>query len=501
MGHGLKKLAGQTVIYGLTNIVGRFVNYLLVPLYTYLFVPEEYGIVAELYAYVAFFNIILTYGMETAYFRFANKEEEEKVYAVALFSLTGSSVFFILLVVLLRGYLASFLGSGAAVPYEKYLLWFSFILAIDAVTALPLARMRQHNKAWRFAGVKMINILSNVFFNLLFILWLPKWAENNPSHFLAQLYNPSLGVGYIFLSNLLASFILLLMVLPDILSMQISFSPSLWKKMIRYGGPLALMGLAGIVNETIDRPMIKYLASGGLQDRMHQVGVYAACYKIAILITILIQAYRYAAEPFFFQKEKEKGHRETYAQIMEFFIKIMLLITLFIVANLAWIGYFVGDQYREGLSIVPVLLIANVFLGVYYNLSVWYKLTDRTWFGTYLALLGALITLAGNFILIPLMGYSGAALTTLLCYGIMTVVSYALSRRYYPIPYSLRIIGKDFLIFFILFLLTRKEGYVYEVSIASLVWHNLPVAGFFLWILISSKWKNSNLGHFKTRIE
>lgn len=478
----IKKLAGQTLIYGGTNMAARFINYLLVPLYTYYFSPEQYGIVSELYAYVAFLQVLLTFGMETAYFRFSQKNDEPVVYSQSLLFVSLISVGFIIVVILLRDWLHQLLSNGLDVPYKTYVVWFACILAIDAISAIPLARLRLQNRPVKFALIKMTNILCNVLFNLFFILWLPRLHDHYGGIW-SKLYDPSLGVGYIFLSNLLASFVLLISLWPQIKTARLILNRPLISKMIHYGWPLAVMGLAGIVNETIDRPMIKYLSPGEAQDKLAQVGIYGACYKIAILMSIIIQAYRYAADPFFFQKSKDSDHKEVYALVMKYFVKVMLFVALGIVANLSWIGYFVGEEYRTGLVIVPWLILANFFLGVYFNLSVWYKLTDKTIYGSLLAIAGALLTLILNYMLIPEVGYTGAAITTFVCYFTMALVSYFLGQKYFRVPYDIKSFLVEFALFMVAMVYIWQNPHFLANSWIHLLWKNLILVlfGVFLW--------------------
>ena len=441
----LKKLAGQTAIYGLPTIIGRLLNYFLVPLYTRVFLTEEYGVVTELYAYIAFLMVILTYGMETAFFRFSNKENKsEDVYNTSLISLMFSSVFFILLTWLFADSIANALGYNSN---SSYFVWFAWILGLDALSSIPFAKLRQENKARRFALLKSINIGLQIGFNLFFIVlcpWLDKISAGLPvNNVLRLVYSPETRVAYIFISNLLASIITLLLLLPEIVSIKIKFNKELWIKMIQYSFPVMIWGMAGIVNETFDRVLLKHLIPEA-QNPMSQLGIYGACYKIAILMTLFIQTFKFAAEPFFFSQSEKGDAKKVYADVMLYFIIVCAFIFLGVMMYIDVVMGFVGKDYRIGVGVVPILLLANLFLGVFYNLSIWYKITDQTKFGAYISMIGAAVTLILNFVLVPTMGYMGAAWATLICYFTIMFISYLLGQKYYPINYNLKKIGLFF---------------------------------------------------------
>lgn len=454
----LKKLAGQTAIYGLPTILGRLLNYLLVPLYTRVFVPEEYGIVTEMYAYVSFLFVLLTYGMETAFFRFAGQEEQRgKVFGTALTSLVATSSVFLFFTFGSASFLAGKLGYS---DHTEYVKWFALILAADVISTIPYANLRLKNKAFRFAAVKFINILSNIGFNLFFIVACPAILDHFPGStiagFIGMFYSADVGIGYIFISNLLASLITLVLLLPEISPASFKPDRELLKKMLAYSWPLLIFGMAGIVNETFDRIILKHLITDK-SDAMVQLGIYGACYKVSILMTLFIQTYRYAAEPFFFDQAGKKDARKTYATTMHYFIIICLFIFLAITMYLDFVMHFVGKSYREGVQVVPVLLLANMFLGVFYNLSVWFKLTDKTKTGALISFAGAVVTVVLNFLLIPLMGYMGAAWATLACYAFMMVLSYLIGQRYYRIEYDLKSALKYLVAALIIYFLASLE--------------------------------------------
>ncbi|MFO7790041.1 MAG: oligosaccharide flippase family protein [Bacteroidales bacterium] len=436
MAGSIKRLAGQTAIYGLSSVLGRLLNYLLVPLYTRVFHPGEYGVVTEFYAYVTFLIIILTYGMETGFFRFSqSKAEFDKTYSTSLTSLFFTSAIFVVFVNVFTQPIANLVEHPA---HPEWISWFGFILAFDAFAAIPFAKLRQQNKAWRFATIKMINIGINIGFNLFFLLLCPAVAKSNPDALILQIYNPAIGVGYIFISNLLASSITLLVLLPDILDVKFHFDKALLRKMLWYSFPLLIGGLAGMINETIDRVLLKYLLPFDKDVTMAELGIYGANYKLSIIMVLFIQMFRYAAEPFFFSEAKSKNSKKLFADVMLYFIIFGMIIFLGIIGYIDVVKHFIDADYHEGLKVVPILLIANLFLGIYFNLSVWYKLNNQTRYGAFMAIAGAIITLVLNIILIPKISYMGSAIATLVCYVSMVVISYSLGRKYYPIPYNLK---------------------------------------------------------------
>lgn len=433
----LKKLAGQTAIYGLPTIVGRLLTQFLTPLYTYVYTTGDYGVVTSMYSYVSFLLVLLTYGMETALFRFSQSEpDKERVYSTSLISLIGTSLLFILFV----SWYAVPIADAIKLPgHPEYVTWFALILGADAVSSLVFAKLREQNKSVRFSFVKSTNITVWIFLNVFFI-WFCSGIYKHPESalypFVEKIYNPSIGVGYIFISNLIASCLTLLMLLPDILRVRFTFDKVLWKRMMLYAIPLLIAGMAGMVNETMDRILLTYLLPENIA--MSQAGIYGACYKISIIMTVFIQTFRFAAEPFFFSHSKEKDAKQTYADIMKYFVIICLVIFLGTMMNLSWIQYFVGTPFREGLAVVPILLLANFCLGVFINQSFWYKLSGQTRYGAYLAIFGALITLTLNFYLIPRIGYMGSAWATLVCYAAMMIASYFLGQKHYPVDYDLK---------------------------------------------------------------
>ena len=427
--------------------MGRFLNYLLVPLYTYTFTKAEYGVVSEFYSYTGFLTTLLVFGFETGFFRFIQTEtNKEKVYSTALNFVLGANLLFVLLIWLF----ISPLSTALKYPDKhEYFYWFAMILAFDSIAAIPFARLRSENKAFQFAGIKFFEIGLTIGLNLFFIVLCRHAFQKDPGSFLGKLWVPEIGVGYIFISNLLASAIKLLVLSPRLRGIWGGVDLELLKKMLAYSLPMVVIGFAGIINEMLDRAILKYLLPYDLHTNMAMVGVYGACYKLAVLMTLFIQAFRYSAEPFFFSHAKEKNSTKVYAEVMKYFVIVCVTIFLMVMFYLDVFKYFIGRDFREGLPVVPILLIANLFLGVYVNLSIWYKLNDKTLLGAVVSFGGAVITIVLNVVFVPHYGYMASAWATLVCYVSMAVVSYVLGQKYYPVEYDL----KSFFIYFVVGLL------------------------------------------------
>ncbi|MGZ8250478.1 lipopolysaccharide biosynthesis protein [Methylomagnum sp.] len=432
----LRKLASQTAVYGLSSIVGRFLNYLLVPLYTYTFPAGDYGVVSEFYAYAGFFAVLLVFGLETGYFRFRSREDvpAEAAYPAALLFVLLANLLFLAALVGFRQPLADLLRYPT---HPEYLVWFGLILALDAVSALPFAKLRAEERAWRFAGIKMAEIAAAIGLNLLFLLGWPKAAALWPDSPVAALYDPAMGVGYIFLANLIASGFKMLLLLPQFRGVRFGAGFPVIKPMLAYSLPMVVIGFAGMINEMLDRAILKYLLPYSLEENLRILGVYGACYKLSILMTLFVQAFRYAGEPFFFAYAGRADAKRAYALVLKYFVIFCVFIFLLVTLFIDGFKLFIGPAYREGLDVVPILLMANLFLGVYVNLSVWYKLTDRTMLGAWVSLGAAVMTVGLNFWWIPTMGYRGSAWAHLACYGGMAAASWLLGRFYYPVPYPL----------------------------------------------------------------
>ena len=422
----IKRLAGETVLYGLGSILPKFLNFLLVRLHTDVFPPDEYGVLTKLLAYVAVINVVFTFGMETAYFRFSVKEggDEKKV-----FNITQSVVIFISAVFSGIGIVFSDnIASAMQIPGQGHLIiWLVGIMFIDAVVSIPFARLRFQKKATRFASYRLINIFILIGLNI---------------YFLRVAYDPAIGINYVFLANIIANGFYLLIFLRTLASWRPTYHPVLTPKIITYGYPVMLTGLAGMTNEMFSRQTLDWWLPEGFypgQSAKYAVGIFGACYKFGVLMNLTVQAFRYAAEPFFFSNAVDKESPTLFANINHYFVIVCCVILLGVSINLDIIRYFIKNAvYWEGMTIVPILLLGYLFLGVYYNISVWFKLTDKTYYGTFITLGGAFITIAGNYWLIPVAGYMGSSWAMLLCYFAMAVACYRLGQKYHPIPYKVK---------------------------------------------------------------
>lgn len=430
---GVKKLAGQTLWYGASSIFGRFLNYLLTPLLATIFASADYGKITTLFAIAAFLNILYTYGLETAYFRFTAKEPEAKVYNTCVSSLFITTTLLTTIFLILSKPIASFLE----IPNNpEYVQWVILIVALDTLAVLPFSKLRFTGRPRKFAFLKIINILINVGLVLFFLYWCKNAAKDS---FWFELYNPNIGLGYVIIATLVASGITLLLLLPELFHFKFSINKIFWKELMTYSWPLIIVGLAGMVNELIDRFMLLKLVPGTTEQAYSQSGIYGANYKLAILIVLFIQAFRMGAEPFFFKQSTQEHAQRTYARVMKFFVIACCFCFLGVVLFLDIWKYFMGSrhpEYWEGLVVVPILMLAKLFLGVYYNLSIWYKLTNKNITGAWITIGGAIITVIINFLLIPKMGYMACAIATLCCYGYMMAISYKMGQKHYPIPYA-----------------------------------------------------------------
>lgn len=436
----LKQLASQTFIYGMSSIVGRIINYFLVPLYTNCFPSSEYGIVVEMYTYMTFLLIILTYGMETGFFNFAKSEKDPNVvYTTSLTALFSTSSLFILFGVLFAPNIANSLGYNEHVNYISFVV---IILGLDALIAVPFARLRQQNKPLKFALFKLTNIFVNIFLNLFFILWLPKLAQNY--EIFDSIYSKDFGVGYVFLANLIASGLTFLLFVPDLLKVKYKFDFSLFRRMLLYSMPLLVSGLAGTINDFFDRIAIKffYTVPDGIADVnayiLSEVGIYGANAKLAVIMTLFISCFRYAADPFFFSNKGSDDFSDLFALVNKYLVLFGVFIFLGIMGFMDILKYFIASSYWDGLSVVPFLLIGHFLVGVIYLQSFWYKLNNRTVCGIYIFLIGSVLTIVLDYILVPIYGYIACAVTNVISSLVMLFVTYFWGRKYLPCQYDFR---------------------------------------------------------------
>lgn len=497
MSNPLKKLAGQTAIYGLGTILPRFLNYLLTPLLTYGFAAAAYGINGELYAYISFLNVVFTYGMETAFFNFYSKSKsKDEVYNTALFSLVSSSLVMGGLLLLFSGTIAESLSTPNSTYLPEFIRWSVMIIATDAIMAIPFARLRSENKAVWFSLLKLSNVVINVGLNILYFKVCKTAYESNAGDVFASMYDPQIGIGYSFFANVIANAITLLLLAKQFVAFRFQFNADLLKQMLRYAMPLLVLGLAGMVNETLDRIILKKLMVDKDAAQVAQ-GIYSACYKIAILMTIFIQAFRFAAEPFFFNQAADKNSKKVYALVMKYFVIFCSFLFLGTMMNLEWIKYFIGEEYRVGLNVVPILLLANLCLGVVYNLSIWYKLSNNTKYGAIIAIIGAVVTIVINVIFVPMFSYMACAWATLAAYATMMTVSYYLGQKNFPIKYNIRAM----MVFFVLAIGFYMISITYsglESSLIKVILNNLFVI---LFARLFYKLEFSNLKNIKQQLQ
>ena len=431
----IKSLVKDTAIYGISSIAGKFINYLLVPIQTAAFAAAggEYGVVTNIYAYTALLMVILTYGMETAFFRFANKTEEDvrKVYSTTLVSVGSTALLFIAVVLLLLPQIAGFM------KYNDHPDWVAVMfacVAIDAFKCIPFAYLRYQKRPVKFATLQIVNITLNIVFNLIYLIVLPAWKIN-----LFGLYDEqfTLNVGMVFYINLVCTVIVLLCFKAELTGFRYTFDKALWRRMIRYAWPLLILGIAGILNQTLDKIIFPYLYSG--VDEKAQLGIYGAATKIAMIMAMITQAFRYAYEPFVFGNAKENDNRETYAKAMKYFIIFTLLAFLVVIGYMDVLKYIIRNHdYWQGLRVVPIVMVAEIMMGVYFNLSFWYKLIDKTIYGAWFSGIGCLVLVTVNVIFVPTYSYMACAWGGVAGYGTAMLLSYFVGQKKYPIEYPIK---------------------------------------------------------------
>jgi O-antigen/teichoic acid export membrane protein len=427
-----KNLFKQTFIYGIATVLPRMLSFLLVRLYTDLMPTNEYGKVTIVLSWMVFFNVILSYGMETSFFRFYNKEEDKKsVIETTTISIFWTSISFLIIALLFRNTLAYW--ANVETQYVTYAIW---ILVFDALTIISFSRLRATQRPMKYAIIKIGNVVVNLGLNIFFLLFLPNLAESNPESFWASIYIHDFQVGYIFVANLIASLLTLLVFLPDYITLKWHFSVSLWKNMINYGWPILFAGLAFGINEHFDKILLEKLLPNDIA--LSEVGAYSACYKLGLFMVLFRTAYTLGIEPFFFSHAGNENAPQTYATVTKYFVIFGSLILLCVVvfADLLKVVLIGNSEYWEAMKVVPLIILANFFLGIYTSLSVWYKLIDKTKIGAYISIVGAVITLVLNYLLIPEFSYMGSAIATLAAYGSMMSISYYMGNKHYPIPYD-----------------------------------------------------------------
>ena len=434
----LKSLAKDTAIYGLSSIVGRFLNYLLVPLYTAALSAAGggYGVITNVYAYTALLLVILTYGMETTFFRFANKEGEDprRVYSTALVSVGTTSLVFVALVLTFISPISSAMGYA---EHPSYVWVMAITVALDAFQCIPFAYLRYKKRPVKFAALKLANIMMSIALNLVFFLVLPKWYESTGGEgFVSQIYSPEVGVGYAFYINLFCSAALMLLLIKELTGFKYVLDRALLRRMLSYSWPILVLGIAGILNQTADKILFPYIYKGA--DAHAQLGIYGAASKIAMIMAMITQAFRYAYEPFVFGKAKDKDNRDTYAKAMKYFVVFTLLAFLAVIGYMDLLKYLIGPDYWSGLRVVPIVMAAEIMMGVYFNLSFWYKLIDKTIWGAWFSGAGCLVLVLVNVVFVPRYGYMACAWAGFAGYGTAMLLSYFVGQRHYPINYPVK---------------------------------------------------------------
>lgn len=435
----LKKLAGQTVWYGVPTIATRFLGYATNIFLFWLYAPVTTSFITQVYAIIPFLNILYTYGLETSYFRFVQHEDKQKLYNTLQTSIIVTTLIFTAIMYVQAPVIADWVEMK---EHPEYIQWTAWILLFDTLSVLPFAKLRQEGRPRRFAFIKVVSILLNVVFIIFFLGICPKLNDTNPGSSLGKLYDPAVGIGYYIIANIIASALTLLLLLREFVQFRPQFDSRLWKEVMKYSYPLIIVGLGGMINEMLSRVIYTKVVDLPREEALRQLGIFGANYKLAVLITLFIQVFRLGAEPFFFNQSKEKNAPQTYARVMKYFVIACSLMWLLIVLNLPIIKYLGygknAAEYGEGLHIIPILAMGGVFLGIYYNLTVWYKLTNRTLTGAWITIAGAVITIALNIWWIPIFGYTGSAWATFICYAFMMVISYSLGQKHYPIPYQVK---------------------------------------------------------------
>lgn len=487
----IKKLAGQTALYGLSSIVPRFLNYLLTPYYTRKFFAADYGIITELYTYLIFIQVILTYGMETGFFRFSKtKENKEEVYSTIYYSILTTTILFCVSCILLSGDIADLLNYGS---HPEYITWFSLIIGLDIISSIPFARLREENRALKFSMVKIFEVVVNIVFNIIFLTVLPAIFAKNPHGWVTYIYNPNIGIGYVFIANLIASASKQLFLINETFKVRTIFNWSLYKELLFYSLPLMISNLAGTINEGLDRLLLKHILPKNVNGS-EQLGIYGANVKIAVVMTIFTQMYRYAAEPFFFSMEKKEDSKQIYADVMKYFIIFGLIIFLNVQLYIDAYKLFIGSSYRSGLVIVPILQASYIMFGIFYNLSFWYKFTGKTYYGAIFTFVGAFVTIMGNVLFVPDYGFIAAAWTKIACYLVMIVPAYYLGQKNYKINYDLKTISKYLLIASIIYVasLFNNLPFILKISVNTALF-----ISFVYYIIYTEKIKLNLLGRLK----
>ena len=482
---GIKKLAGQTLWYGIPTIASRFLGYLMNLSLPLIFSqPSSTADLTQIYAIIPFLNVLFTYGLETAYFRFSQETDKKKLYNTLSVSLIASSIFFTAILFFFKNNIASWANLE---EHPEYINWMAAIIFFDAISTLAFAKLRQENRPKRYAFARISGVFVNVVVVILFLAVIPRYVKTHPDSFLNAVYNKNTGIGYYLIGNICGSILTFFLLRKEFFQIRFQFDRQLWRKIMRYAYPLVIVGMGGMVNDMLSRLIYQHVVDLPVEQAKHELGIFGNIYRLAVLITIMIQAFRMAAEPFFFNRSKDEDAPRTYARVMKFFVIASCFMFLFISLYIDVFRWFFiaihKSAWVEGLSIVPMLALGNVFLGIYYNLSIWYKLKNKNMLGAMITIAGAVITIILNVLLIPKYHYLGAAIATFCCYLFMMVVSYLLGQKYYPIPYARKKLIAYLVLVVLIYLLHLGLVYLWGNH-----WFNLGTATtlliFFIWFII-----------------
>lgn len=479
MAQQMKKLAQETAIYGVSSILGKFLNWLLVPLYSYtLRDSSEYGVVVNLYAWTALLLVILTYGMETGFFRFANKgvDNPEKVYGNTLISVGATSLLFAILSFVFAQPAANMLGYAT---HPEYIAMLGAVTAMDAFGAIPFAYLRYQRRPYKFAGLKLLMIFTNILFNIFFLVICPRIHKSNPE-LINWFYNPYYGVGYVIVANVIQTVVVTLALLPEVFKARFEFDGALLRKILQYSLPLLVLGVAGIMIQTIDKIIFPYLIDDPVRAKA-ELGIYGACFKISMVMMMFTQAFRYAYEPFIFAQHKDANSKAAYADAMKMFVITSFLIFLGMVFYLDILQFLVREDYRSGIKVIPIVLFSYIFQGVFFNLSLWYKLIDKTYYGAVFSVIGVLITVAINLIFVPKYSYMASAWASFVCFFTMMLISYFMGQKHMPIRYDLKTLGIYTVLSLVLYVISLliKTPFMW----LNILFKTLLLAGFLVFLI------------------
>jgi O-antigen/teichoic acid export membrane protein len=481
---GIKKLAGQTLWYGIPTIASRFLGYLMNLSLPLLFAqPSTTADLTQVYAIVPFLNVLFTYGLETAYFRFSQEYERKKLYNTLSVSLIISTILFTGLLLMSKDTIARWANLD---KHPEYITWMAGIIFFDAISTLAFARLRQENRPKRYAFARIAGVVMNIAVVVIFLGLLPKYVQDHKHSFWGTFYNKDIGIGYYLIGNLCGSILAFLILRKEFTQIRFNFDSALWKKVMHYSYPLVIVGMGGMVNDMLSRLIYQHVVDLPEQQAKYELAIFGNIYRLAVLITIMIQAFRMAAEPFFFNRSKEENPQRVYARVMKFFVIACCFMFLFISLYIDVVAWFFEainkPAWIAGLGIVPLLALGNIFLGIYYNLSIWYKLSNKNMMGAAITIAGAILTIVLNIFLIPKYHYLGAAIATFCCYLFMMIVSYIMGQKYYPVPYARKKLIAYIVIVILLYLLHLGLIYIWANR-----WFNLATATlllfFFVWLI------------------